>query len=284
MTISIGTNGPDTLTARADGDVLIGLEGDDTLQYQYVFGPGYPDLGTIAMFGDGGNDTLTVASVAGPGPSSRVAPRSFLDGGDGNDTASGSEDADTVFGGDGNDTLNGGGFDDSVSGGAGDDGIAGGGGSDTVEGGPGNDVYVLGAVNDSTERTGFGFACPTPSCVDAENVLFRNTGLDSVYGFDNPGAGDGDRIDLSRIDPFADQAGDQAFAFAGEYTDGSDPRGAGNVWVFDAEWGGVTVVQGWIGYDTETRNTESPIGDWFQLFLFDGDARAADYTADDFVL
>jgi Ca2+-binding RTX toxin-like protein len=284
MAIILGTNDADSLTASQDGDVLIGLEGDDTLQYQYAFGPGYPDLGTIAMFGDGGNDTLTVASAAGPGPSSRVAPQSFLDGGDGNDTVSGSADADTLFGGDGNDTLNGGGFDDSVSGGAGDDGIAGGAGSDTVEGGPGNDVYVLAAVNDSTERTGFGFACPSPSCSDAEYVLVRNTGLDSVYGFDNPGAGDGDRIDLSGIDPFADQAGDQAFAFAGEWTDATDPRGVGRVWLFDADWGDVTVIQGWIGYDTEPRNTASPIGDWFQIWIFDGDARAADYAADDFIL
>lgn len=284
MAIILGTNDADTLTGSQDGDVLIGRDGNDTLEITGSVFPG-GSLRTVAMFGDAGADVLTVRGSDFLGAYAYpVGPRAYLDGGGGSDTLSGSYGADTLEGGDGSDALSGSAQSDELYGGDGNDTLDGGGGSDSLYGGAGSDTFVLGSVNDSTARTGFAFQCPSPSCSGAQQELIRNTGFDLIFGFENPGPAAGDRIDLSRIDPFADQAGDQAFAFSGEWTDVTDPRGVGRVWVFDADWGDVTVVQGWIGYDTETRNTASPIGDWFQIYIFDGDARAADYTAADFIL
>ena len=92
-----------------------------------------------------------------------------LAGGDGDDTLSGGSGRDKLKGGSGDDVLDGGSDKDKLKGGGGDDVMDGGGGKDSLKGGGGADRFVFGE--------GFGRA--------------------KVKDFDG---GEGDRLDLSRID------------------------------------------------------------------------------------
>lgn len=99
-----------------------------------------------------------------------------------------SDAVDSFAGGAGDDTLDGGGGADRLIGGTGDDRLIGGDGIDVLSGGPGSDTFAYRALTD----------------LDAE-------GRERIFGF-----GDGDRIDLSAIDPDAGTTGDQAFRFIGD--------------------------------------------------------------------
>lgn len=79
----------------------------------------------------------------------------FFDGGEGNDTAKGTADADFMQGDEGDDTLNGLGGDDRLNGGSGDDNLSGGSGDDLLQGGSGNDLLFGGQGNDIMSG-GFG--------------------------------------------------------------------------------------------------------------------------------
>ncbi|WP_324808341.1 Calx-beta domain-containing protein [Sphingomonas sp. LY29] len=98
--------------------------------------------------------------------------------GAGNDSITGSQNADEIYGGVGNDVL---------TGGAGNDVIVGGAQGDTLTGGAGNDVFRYFALTDS-----------------------NSTERDGIQDFNN-----GDLIDLSRLDANSLLAGDQAFTFVG---------------------------------------------------------------------
>ncbi|MEG4573860.1 calcium-binding protein, partial [Microcoleus sp. N3A4] len=67
----------------------------------------------------------------------------------GNDTVSGSSDAEVVYGGKGNDEIEGGGGNDSLRGDKDEDTVIGGDGDDCLCGGQGNDSIVGGSGNDS---------------------------------------------------------------------------------------------------------------------------------------
>lgn len=88
----------------------------------------------------GGNDVVQVAESVEQ--SMRIA------GGEGNDSISGSKQADAISGGPGNDRLSGNGGADVIQGGAGNDHIMGGLGGDTILGGEGSDFLRGGPGND----------------------------------------------------------------------------------------------------------------------------------------
>ena len=90
----------------------------------------------IQVFGLAGNDTLLVDDSNG------AMPPALLNGGDGDDTLTGSAADDTLEGGDGNDILNGRGGNDTLIGGSGNDILNGGQGTDTMFGGDGDDQFI----------------------------------------------------------------------------------------------------------------------------------------------
>jgi Ca2+-binding RTX toxin-like protein len=90
----------------------------------------------IRILGLGGNDTLLVDDLNGPMP-----PANLL-GGDGDDTLTGSANADELDGGPGNDSLFGRDGDDRLLGGPGNDTLVGGRGADPHLGGEGDDLIV----------------------------------------------------------------------------------------------------------------------------------------------
>ena len=132
MAVIRGTNGPDNLVALADGDILIGLAGDDNLSSTKNF---------TQLFGNADNDTLiVVAQDALPGEFSDAVVFSLLDGGSGDDAleaeATASSDVtatatNILTGGDGRDDL------DAMATANGGRGIAT--ASNTLYGGDGND-------------------------------------------------------------------------------------------------------------------------------------------------
>ena len=80
------------------------------------------------------------------GLSEQVEPT--LQGGDGDDSLSGTGDAETLTGGAGDDTLRGMGGDDTIFGQSGDDVLDGGAGDDSLRGGSGADTFIGGAGDD----------------------------------------------------------------------------------------------------------------------------------------
>jgi VCBS repeat-containing protein len=101
LTVRVGGNGTDTITAGGGTDLIFGQGGNDTLR-----GGDGIDL----LCGGEGNDTLS--------------------GGTGDDSLAGSRGNDMLNGDDGNDLLNGGDGNDILSGGAGNDSLLGAGGDD----------------------------------------------------------------------------------------------------------------------------------------------------------
>lgn len=106
--------GNDTLIGSADNELILGNQGNDSLD------------------GGGGVDRILGGK-----------DNDFINGGDGDDTLRGDLGNDTLVGGNGNDVLRGGRGDDLLQGGAGDDTLIGDIGRDTLDGGPGADLLVL---------------------------------------------------------------------------------------------------------------------------------------------
>jgi len=101
----------------------------------------------IQIFGLDGADVLLVDDTNGP------MPRATLLGGDGDDSLTGSANADELDGGPGDDELSGRGGDDRVIGGPGHDNLGGGPGTDQFFGGEGDDeiVWLPGEGSDLVE-------------------------------------------------------------------------------------------------------------------------------------
>jgi Ca2+-binding RTX toxin-like protein len=177
-----GGDGNDTLTGGAGADVINGGEGDDIIVVSGKDGIG------DSWDGGNGNDTFSANSVTlsgfNAGASSiehwvgnntallgdgngnifdlsalqSITGLTYVDGGSGNDTITGSQFADNLRGGAGNDTLNGGDGNDTLTGGAGADVINGGEGDDIIvvsgkdgigdswDGGNGNDTFSANSV------------------------------------------------------------------------------------------------------------------------------------------
>ena len=233
-------DGDDTINADAGGDTLTvgGKSTDDTFTVSQsaaselivsqgtgsitIAGMGLEaGIEAVVINGGSGNDTVTITSVdqvgalvltvnGGSGGDTISASgaslgnvRLGINGELGDDTLTGSADADTITGGDGNDvisgeagndTLRGDADNDSISGGDGNDFIDGNDGNDTASGDAGNDSLMgsfgndmlIGDVGDDTLDGGFG-----------DDLLNGMSGDDSLlgsFGNDRIAAGSGDDI------------------------------------------------------------------------------------------
>ena len=107
--------------------------GNDTVTINDLSGV---SAAVVIVNGEGGNDVIN-ASTATLG-----SIRLRMNGGDGNDSITGSLGDDTIDGGDGDDSLNGGTGNDTLIGGAGNDRLNGGAGNDRELGGDGSDTLL----------------------------------------------------------------------------------------------------------------------------------------------
>lgn len=122
-----------------DGDSVVIIDpvtGEETILH-HIIGPGYE---IVRIEGTDGNDIIEVI-VDGPSIS-------YIDGGAGDDTITGSEQADVIVGGAGDDVIDGLGGNDWLHGGEGNDTIDGGAGEDLVVGGFDDDILNGGADTD----------------------------------------------------------------------------------------------------------------------------------------
>ncbi|NQV25636.1 MAG: pre-peptidase C-terminal domain-containing protein [Rhodopirellula sp.] len=156
--ISIPTTG---LAAGIENVVVNAGNGNDMITVGNL-----NQVGLLALFvnGDDGNDTIT-AFGANIG-----SVRFQIDGGAGNDTLTGSDNADTIRGGAGLDVISGGIGNDTLLGGADDDSISGGDGNDVVDGNDGNDT-ALGDAGDDSISGSFG-----------NDMLVGDVGNDTLNG------------------------------------------------------------------------------------------------------
>jgi hypothetical protein len=118
---------------EAEGIRLNALGGNDSATVGDL--TGVADLNTITFFMGDGDDTANASAQA------KAAIAFLVNGGTGNDTLTGSPNADTIAGGEGNDTI---------LGLAGVDLVDGGGGDDAITGGPGNEPNQTGGDGDDT--------------------------------------------------------------------------------------------------------------------------------------
>jgi Ca2+-binding RTX toxin-like protein len=158
-------------------DTLVGGGGTDRVQ---GFGGGTTDFQVTSNFGNLSsieeiNGTGTTFNIVGTssddvlnfatGPA--LTNIASLNGGDGNDTITGTGSIDTIYGGIGDDTLNGGGGNDLLIGGAGSDAFEGGSGTDTVS------YAGAGAIT-------LDFATPGNSAGDAAGDSFSS--IETIIG------------------------------------------------------------------------------------------------------
>jgi Ca2+-binding RTX toxin-like protein len=197
----------------------------------------------------------------------------FIDGGDGNDTITGTDFADdlrggigidTLAGGDGNDTLTGGAGADIITGGAGDDTIviAGTDGiSDNIDGGANNDTLSLTTASVtflSLDATGDGLellAGKSTSIVGTAGInTFDLRGFTSVTGIKSIDAGGGNDIILGAdLDDVADDlrgnSGDDTLT-GGKGNDKLTGGSGSDTFVFDeTDFGKDTITDFGSGFD-----------------------------------
>ncbi len=144
------------------------------------------ELTNIESFitGGSGNDTITgstgadfIHGGAGDDEIHALAGDDVAIGGLGNDNVSGDADNDLVVGGDGNDNLYGGSGNDIVSGDAGNDTLAGGTGNDVLSGGKGDDIINTGAGDDTVIfGRGDGHDTLTDAYLGEEDVVIATFG------------------------------------------------------------------------------------------------------------
>ena len=188
--------------------------GDDTQLEFDLTGDGVVD-GRIVLSGE----HALMADPSAPGVLIRVS-ETVRAGTDGNDTLEGGAGRDTLSGGAGNDTLSGLGGSDSLDGGAGNDLLLGGTGADLLRGGAGDDTLDGGTGADQL----FG---------GEGNDTFRVINANDLQGDRIADFADGDRIDLSALNPV--YIGSAAFTYY--------PNGNGPIQVRSYLSGGATRVE-----------------------------------------
>jgi Ca2+-binding RTX toxin-like protein len=104
---------------------------------------------------NGGNNNDTLTGTAGNDVLNGVNGQDTISGLAGNDRIDGGSGEDKLYGGDGNDTLLGGSGQDQLWGDAGDDLLNGGKGNDSLTGGSGRDTFALGKGNGQDTITDF---------------------------------------------------------------------------------------------------------------------------------
>jgi len=145
-----GNNLNNLIYAGTGVNVIDGLDGVDTLSYQYA-----TSLGTTGI-----TLKLSVLNVSGQATASGISGADLIKnienitGSDYNDNLTGTAGANTLIGGNGNDLLFGAAGNDSLNGGAGADTLVGGAGKDLLTGAAGNDIFKFNALSE----LGFGVA------------------------------------------------------------------------------------------------------------------------------
>jgi len=161
-----GGEGNDTLRAGDGADTITGGDGDDLINGGHganVISGGAGD--DIIRFGDQGGSTVEAGDgndmIDGSFLNGQQAHWSVgggtaqLNGGEGNDTILGTNNADIISGQLGNDSVLAGGGEDTIFGGEGDDILTGGQSNDVIEGGAGDD-FIFGALGNDTATGGEG--------------------------------------------------------------------------------------------------------------------------------
>jgi Ca2+-binding RTX toxin-like protein len=219
------------------------------------------------VFAGGGND-----QIFGNAANNRImgnGGNDFARGYNGNDIIVGGAGSDTLYGSNGSDVVRGDGpgtspngerWRDVLYGGADNDDLEGGSGADILYGGPGSDRFIFNEV--MLEYTSGAYVQNGESDPNAPDI---------IRGFDNPGAGVGDRIDLRNIDAMLGpwRPGNDSFFFVAP----SDGGRIGTLYL--TEQGSYTVVNG---------NTNGGWAPEFRIFIDDGAVRASQYSAVDFYL
>ncbi|WP_158087946.1 calcium-binding protein [Neisseria dumasiana] len=225
-----GSEQNDYLYAYAEGSILNGLGGNDTL------------------YGDEGNDTLN--------------------GGNGNDTLNGNNGNDVLNGDEGNDSLNGNSGDDTLDGGIGNDYLVGGEGSDTYlfgknfgrdtvynyDGSEGTDTIRFTAHTQSElnfRRSGSDLVIEAKEGED--RVTVQNYFYDENYTTDAVEFSDGLKLDKAAVNKLAQQGSEQNdYLYA--YAEGSILNGlGGNDTLYGDE--GNDTLNGGNGNDTLNGNS-----------------------------
>lgn len=150
---------------------VLGGNGDDTFAFTSSLQGVQPLY--LVIDGEAGDDTLDANGF------SLGSVRLRLNGGDGNDTISGSSGSDVIDGGAGDDSLSGDDGDDELTGGAGGDTISGDQGADTLFGNDGNDNLSGGNDNDSLVG---GFGNDVLNGNDDDDTLEGGFGNDTMSG------------------------------------------------------------------------------------------------------
>jgi Ca2+-binding RTX toxin-like protein len=212
-------------------EIVISGEGDDKIVGNYVNNGLYGKGGHDRIWGRAGNDIIYGGAGA-----------DFLDGGSGNDQLFGNTFNDSLFGGNGNDNL------------------AGMEGQDFLTGGAGADRFIFYEVM-------FQYG-PDYNMNWVPNAQTPTHAPDWIIGFDNPGNGFGDVIDISGID--ANTAG----VWIGRH----------DMFAFNSsQIGGIWLVNSTQGHTIVYGNTYGGMAPEFAIVIVDGAATAAQYTAADFV-
>ncbi|WP_316015344.1 Hint domain-containing protein [Roseobacter sp. HKCCA0434] len=148
--------------------------------------------------------------------------------GSGNDTVTGSNQADTIFGGAGNDSLSGQGGNDRIAGDAGNDSLSGGDGSDTIWGGIGNDTISGG---------------------NAADTLYGGAGTDTITGGEGNDLIEGDGTATPRLSFKWSQIADPNNGGADGIDDGDILATADQTGFVTQDTGGILVS---LDYDEQT--------------------------------
>ena len=260
------------LTVRAGDDAnVIDLTGVTSADFT-----GLATNGSIIVEGGDGNDTVTGSADFGESLQGNdgndvidgLDGNDIIDGGDGNDSLLGNDGDDTLIGDDGDDTIDGGLGNDSIDGNDGADVITGGAGMDTVEAGNGNDNIDGGDDND------------TINGMSGNDTILGGLGDDSVFagsGNDSVDGQDGD-------DTLDGQGGNDTLIGS----DGADSlRGGSSNDLADGGMGNDT-INGQGGRDTLNGGTENDTlfggGGNDRLLPGEGDDVARGQGGDDTIL
>ena len=197
----VGSSGDNRMWGKGGGDSLSGGQGNDELfgnvGDDFIEGGAGDDLlhgGKDNDWVDGLEHADTLKGGLGSDTLEGGADNDLLYGNFDNDSLMGESGADYLHGGKDDDWLDGGSGTDTLIGGQGEDTLNGGSGADRLTGGGGNDVFDFRSISDSAAGHG------------NRDVI--------AGGFDSPGAGAGDLIDVSDIGLFV-FLGEGAFSGTG---------------------------------------------------------------------
>lgn len=169
---------PNVATSTVTSIVVKGGDDANNVDLSQVTGTTYPSLTSIKVDGGNGNDTITGSPTYGDsligGDGADV-----LNGQGGNDTIDGGDGTDSIIGGDGNDSLIGEDGNDTITGDLGNDTILGGNHQDSLNGGDGNDSIDAGQSNDTVLG---GIGNDTINGSDGQDLLSGEVGNDSIFG------------------------------------------------------------------------------------------------------